>query len=92
MFNNINFAYSLKKVLDENIIEKIYYKQITSLKNKYKQLKQYSSIYDKRLKEAYLYTMEAVKNLIITSPDRKIITDKSREKAKIITLKKFNYS
>ena len=42
-----------------------------------------------KLKETYLYTLEAVKNLIETSPDGKIITADSREKAKEKTIKLF---
>ena len=89
IFHNVNFVCTLKKILDEKIIEKMYYRQIKNVRNKFNQLETDYSLIDKRIKDAYLFTLDAVKNLIETSPDGKIITDKSRKDAGTITLSKF---
>lgn len=73
IYNNVNFKSTLNKLIEDDIITKVYNNQVPS-DNK-----------DIRLTKSYEYINLLVKNLIENSND--IITDEVRNEAKIKTLK-----
>ena len=89
LLRNINLVGTLKAVLDDDLIGKVYQQQINNVTNDNDELVTDPALIDKRLYEAYQYTLLAVQNLIATSKDGKIITPESREEAKQKTLRTF---
>lgn len=90
LFHNINFVGTLKNILDDDIITKIYNNQKNNTKDDQGNIITDSSLIDPKLKSAMEYTKLAIENLILTSPDGKIITSDSKEQAKIKTLNEYS--
>lgn len=84
IFNNVNFVGTLKTLVNDNIIDKIYEVQKNNSKNS-EGILDLNNI-DPRLKEARDYMNVAIKNLIDSSIDGKIITQESKQEAKVKTL------
>ena len=89
LLRNISFVGTLKTIVDDDMINQIYLNQRNNVTNDQNELMLDERYVDPLLKEAKDYTIKAVKNLILTSLDGKIITKKSREKAKQKTLKEY---
>lgn len=86
LYQNINFVGTLKTLLEEGTIDKIYQNQINNITNDNDEFVTDPQLRDPKLELAYEYIKLAVYNLIETSPDGKIITDDSRSMAKQKTL------
>ena len=78
-----------KTLLEDNTLDKVYQNQINNITNDNDEIITDSSLYDKRLKDAYEFITLATKALIETSPDGIIITPESREQAKELVKKQF---
>lgn len=89
LYQNINFVGTLKSLLADGTIDKVYQNQINNVTNDNDELVTDPELIDSRLKLAYEYIKLAAQNLIETSPDGKIITDESRQMAKEKTLTTF---
>jgi len=89
IYNNINFVGTLKTLLEDNTLDKVYQNQINNVTNDNDEIITDSSLYDKRLKDAYEFITLVTKELINTSPDGIIITPESREQAKELVKKQF---
>lgn len=81
IYNNINFVGTLKALLQDGTIDKVYQNQINNVTNDQNEVVTDEKFIDPRLKEAYEYMQEVVKELINTSPDGRIITNESRQVA-----------
>lgn len=84
IYNNVNFVGTLKTLVDDDTINKIYEVQKNNSKNS-SEIVDIDNL-DPRLEQAKDYMNVAIKNLIDFSLDGKIITPESKEKAKIKTL------
>ena len=84
IFNNVNFVGTLKNLVEEGIINKIYevQKNNSQIENGVKDLEHI----DPKLQLARDYMNIAIANLINCSEDGKIITPESKTTAKILTL------
>lgn len=82
LFNNINFTGTLKSVLEDGTVDKMYQMQKDSSKDKDGNLEVDESKIDPRLHLATNFTKLALENLIECSSDGKIITKEDREHAK----------
>ena len=89
LYQNINFVGTLKSLLADGTLDKVYQNQINNVTNDNDELVTAPELIDPRLKLAYEYIKLAAQNLIETSPDGKIITDESRQVAKEKTLTTF---
>lgn len=87
LYNNINFVGTLKEIIDDNLIGRVYQNQIKCVKDSNGEA---STLLDPKFILARDYIELAVENLILTSPDGKIVTPESRREAKIRTLNEFN--
>ena len=88
ILNNINFTGTLKSILEDGTIDKIYQVQKENSKTKDGNFEIDELKIDSRLHYATIFTKLAVENLIECSSDGKIITkeDKMHSKEKILSL------
>lgn len=87
LLRNINFVGTLKSIIDNHLIDEVYEKQIHNVTNEEGIIVPNR---DSKIPLAYEYIKLAINNLIATSPDGIIITDKSKQLALKKTLKEFN--
>ncbi len=86
IYKNINFVGTLKTLIDNNVIDKVYLNQINNSKDELGNI-DLNNI-DPRIKDSRDYIKLVIKNMIEYS-DGKIITNEVKEKAKEKTLKEF---
>lgn len=89
LYQNINFVGTLKSLLVDGTLDKVYQNQVNNVTNDNDEFVTDPKLIDPRLKLAYEYIKVATQNLIETSPDGKIITEESRQIAKEKTLATF---
>lgn len=89
LYQNINFVGTLKTLLEDGTLDKIYHNQINNITNDNNELIRDPKLRDPKLELACEYIKLAVYNLIETSPDGKIITEESRNIAKQKTLETY---
>lgn len=89
LLRNINFVGTLKTLLEDDIINKTYRMQTNNVTDDKGNLVIDETLKDPLLVQARDYINLAIRNLIETSQDGKIITSESRSYAKQKTLKEF---
>ncbi len=90
LYQNINFVGTLKTLLEDGTLDKVYLSQIHNITNDNNERVRDPKMRDPKLELACEYIKLAAYNLIDASPDGKIITDESREAAKQKTLDSYN--